>query len=110
MIHYQVGFALDQAIYHAGPLQIYMSKATGDVKSYDGSGDWFKISEVEADIDEESISWPDEGMAEYTFDIPESTRKLHLSLHFSAISVSTLSILLILQMQPQDNTFFELSR
>ncbi|KAK2760167.1 hypothetical protein FQN54_002234 [Arachnomyces sp. PD_36] len=68
-----VGFALDQAIYHAGPLQIYMSKATGDVKSYDGSGDWFKISEVEAKIDASSISWPDENTSEYTFEIPAST-------------------------------------
>ena len=57
-----------------------MSKATGDVKSYDGSGDWFKISEVEAKIDASSISWPDEGTAEYTFKIPESTRKHSLLL------------------------------
>jgi hypothetical protein len=29
---------------HPGPALVYMSKApTGDVKSYDGSGDWFKI-------------------------------------------------------------------
>lgn len=31
---------------HPGPLQVYMSKAPGgDTKSYDGSGDWFKVSE-----------------------------------------------------------------
>lgn len=31
---------------HPGPVQVYMSLATGgDVKSYDGSGDWFKVSE-----------------------------------------------------------------
>lgn len=31
---------------HPGPAQVYMSKApNGDVKSYDGSGDWFKVSE-----------------------------------------------------------------
>ncbi|KAK4494447.1 hypothetical protein PRZ48_014745 [Zasmidium cellare] len=31
---------------HPGPAQVYMSKApSGSVKSYDGSGDWFKVSE-----------------------------------------------------------------
>jgi len=31
---------------HPGPAQVYMSKApAGDVKTYDGSGDWFKVSE-----------------------------------------------------------------
>lgn len=31
---------------HPGPAQVYMSKAPGgDVKTYDGSGDWFKVSE-----------------------------------------------------------------
>ncbi|KAB8230218.1 lignocellulolytic auxiliary activity family 9 protein [Aspergillus alliaceus] len=28
---------------HSGPLQIYMSKATGDIKVYDGPGGWFKV-------------------------------------------------------------------
>jgi hypothetical protein len=28
---------------HPGPALVYMSKAPGSVKSYDGSGDWFKI-------------------------------------------------------------------
>lgn len=31
---------------HPGPAQVYMSKAPdNDVKKYDGSGDWFKVSE-----------------------------------------------------------------
>ncbi|KIL87581.1 murein transglycosylase [Fusarium avenaceum] len=30
---------------HPGPTLAYMSDAGGDVKSYDGSGDWFKIME-----------------------------------------------------------------
>lgn len=28
---------------HPGPAQVYLSKASGDVREYDGSGDWFKI-------------------------------------------------------------------
>lgn len=82
-----------------------MSKATGDVKSYDGSGDWFKISEVEAKIDASSISWPDEGTSEYTFEIPASTRKRPFYVHLLNFSPS-----LTPQMQPPDNTFFESSR
>lgn len=32
------------SIEHPGPAQVYMSKApTGDVKTYDGSGDWFVV-------------------------------------------------------------------
>ncbi|KAK0745017.1 glycoside hydrolase [Apiosordaria backusii] len=36
-------FTLDTAVYHAGPVSLYMSKAPGAVKDYDGSGQWFKI-------------------------------------------------------------------
>ncbi|KAJ5677342.1 Glycoside hydrolase family 61 [Penicillium maclennaniae] len=43
-----IGFGTDfnALIEHPGPLQVYMSKATGDVREYDGSGDWFKIYEL----------------------------------------------------------------
>ena len=34
------------AIFHDGFATAYLSKAPEDVKSYDGSGDWFKIDEV----------------------------------------------------------------
>ncbi|KAI4852836.1 hypothetical protein E4T45_04557 [Aureobasidium sp. EXF-8846] len=32
-------------IEHPGPAQVYLSKAPGSVKSYDGSGDWFKVQQ-----------------------------------------------------------------
>jgi hypothetical protein len=35
-------FTLDQAVYHQGPISLYMSKAPGTAAEYDGSGDWFK--------------------------------------------------------------------
>ncbi|KAK4252161.1 glycosyl hydrolase family 61-domain-containing protein [Corynascus novoguineensis] len=43
-----VGFHLhlDFGIYHPGPVIIYLSKAPGDVRDYDGSGDWFKVYEL----------------------------------------------------------------
>lgn len=36
-------FTLDTAVYHQGPISLYMSKAPGLVQDYDGSGPWFKI-------------------------------------------------------------------
>ncbi|KAK4461702.1 family 61 putative glycoside hydrolase [Cladorrhinum samala] len=43
-----VGFNLhlDFGIYHPGPVTIYLSKAPGDVRDYDGSGDWFKVYQL----------------------------------------------------------------
>jgi hypothetical protein len=43
----KVGFKLwfNEFIEHPGPAFVYMSKAPGDVASYDGSGDWFKAYE-----------------------------------------------------------------
>lgn len=35
--------AVGATFQHPGPALVYMSKAPGSVKSYDGSGDWFKI-------------------------------------------------------------------
>ncbi|KAG8841594.1 hypothetical protein FRC20_004939 [Serendipita sp. 405] len=46
-----VGFALDQAIYHPGVLNVYMSKAPSTAASYDGSGKWFKIYQISAVTD-----------------------------------------------------------
>jgi hypothetical protein len=31
-----------QAVYHQGPISLYMSKAPSTAAEYDGSGDWFK--------------------------------------------------------------------
>ncbi|PKX95401.1 lignocellulolytic auxiliary activity family 9 protein [Aspergillus novofumigatus IBT 16806] len=77
---------------HPGPLQIYMSKAPGDVKSYDGSGDWFKVHQegLCADtskgiVDEDWCTW---GKDTASFKIPEDTpagqylvRVEHIGLH-----------------------------
>ncbi|OTB16580.1 glycoside hydrolase family 61 protein [Daldinia sp. EC12] len=38
-------FTLDTAVYHQGPVSLYMSKAPGAAADYDGSGDWFKIND-----------------------------------------------------------------
>jgi hypothetical protein len=77
---------------HPGPLQIYMSKAPGDVKSYDGSGDWFKVYQEglcgdasNGIVDEDWCTW---GKDTASFKIPEDTpagqylvRVEHIGLH-----------------------------
>lgn len=45
-----VGFALDQAIFHVGVLNVYMSKVD-NAATADGSGGWFKIYQVSATTD-----------------------------------------------------------
>lgn len=50
----QFTFTLDTAVYHAGPVSLYMSKAPGAVADYDGSGQWFKIF----DWGPSGSSWP----------------------------------------------------
>ncbi|KXX80605.1 putative endo-beta-1,4-glucanase D, partial [Madurella mycetomatis] len=60
----QFTFSLDTAVYHAGPVSLYMSKAPGAVADYDGSGPWFKIY----DWGPSGSSWPMRDS--YTSNIP----------------------------------------
>lgn len=57
-------FTLDTAVYHQGPISLYMSKAPGAVEEYDGSGAWFKIF----DWGPSGGSWP--MRISYTQNIP----------------------------------------
>ncbi|KAI9043254.1 lignocellulolytic auxiliary activity family 9 protein [Aspergillus affinis] len=90
----EIGFKLGfgATMKHPGPLQIYMSKAPGDVTKYDGSGDWFKVYQegVCSDIsgglkDEDWCTW-DKDTASFTLpkDIPAGqylVRVEHIGLH-----------------------------
>ncbi|KIM21889.1 glycoside hydrolase family 61 protein, partial [Serendipita vermifera MAFF 305830] len=84
-----VGFALDQAIFHPGVLNVYMSKAPGTAAAYDGSGGWFKIYQVTAVTNGgTSITWPTDNATQFTFKIPSSIsagnyllRIEHIALH-----------------------------
>ncbi|KAK4235714.1 glycoside hydrolase [Achaetomium macrosporum] len=58
-------FTLDTAVYHAGPVSLYMSRAPGAVADYDGSGPWFKIY----DWGPTGSSWP--LRISYTYNIPK---------------------------------------
>ncbi|ORY04574.1 glycoside hydrolase [Clohesyomyces aquaticus] len=82
-----VGFQLDQSIYHIGPILVYMSKAPSAVGSYDGSGSWFKISQLGPTFSSGAINWPTQ-VDKYSFTIPKSVpsgqyllRVEHIGLH-----------------------------
>ena len=85
-----LGFALDQAIYHPGVLNIYMAKAPGAANAFDGSGQvWFKVKQISAVTDGgNSIKWPTDNISSTTFTIPKSlpsgnylVRVEHIALH-----------------------------
>ncbi|KAM7186257.1 putative endo-beta-1,4-glucanase D [Naviculisporaceae sp. PSN 640] len=62
-------FRTDQAVYHQGPISLYMSKAPGSVQDYDGSGNWFKIYDWGPTFSGGNPSWP--LRSEYTYNIPK---------------------------------------
>ncbi|EAU34150.1 conserved hypothetical protein [Aspergillus terreus NIH2624] len=86
------GLAYGASMKHPGPLQVYMSKAPGDVKEYDGSGDWFKVYQegVCSDISDGLVDtdWCTWGKDTVKFKIPSDmppgqylVRVEHIGLH-----------------------------
>ncbi|KAG8714730.1 hypothetical protein FRC08_011521 [Ceratobasidium sp. 394] len=85
-----IGFALDQAIYHIGVLNVYMAKAPSTAASFDGSGNvWFKVYQISAVTDGgKSIKFPTDGITQVNFNIPSTipageylVRVEHIALH-----------------------------
>lgn len=75
---YKVGFALDQAIFHPGPINVYMSKSTASsVKTYNGDGTWFKIYELGANVTSSAITFLADNQSQFTFKIPAATRQFN---------------------------------
>ncbi|KAJ5732441.1 glycosyl hydrolase family 61-domain-containing protein [Penicillium malachiteum] len=76
-------------IEHPGPMQVYLSKAPGDIHDYDGSGDWFKIWELgPTSFSSDGIEWGVTGRSNFTFPLPKETppghylvRIEHIALH-----------------------------
>lgn len=62
-------FTSDVAVYHQGPISLYMSKAPGSVNDYDGSGDWFKIYDWGPTFSGGQSSWP--LRSTYQYNIPK---------------------------------------
>jgi len=62
-----VAFTSDVAVYHDGPISVYMAKATTTAAAFDGSGDvWFKILDIGPIFP--GGTW--DLKQTYTFDIP----------------------------------------
>jgi len=82
-----IGFKMDQAAYHAGPLLVYISKAPSTAASYDGSGSWAKIYQIAPTISGSNIDWQT-AKDTFTFSLPSSlaageylVRIEHIALH-----------------------------
>ncbi|KAH6659884.1 glycosyl hydrolase family 61-domain-containing protein [Truncatella angustata] len=91
-----VGFTINAAISHPGPLSVWMSKAPDGTaaNAYDGSGDWFKVYELTyTEINSEGIQWAtypsgSSGIQNFTIDLPTDLpagdylmRAEHVALH-----------------------------
>ncbi|KAK1762942.1 putative endo-beta-1,4-glucanase D [Phialemonium atrogriseum] len=62
-------FTSDVAVYHQGPISLYMSKAPAAAADYDGSGGWFKIYDWGPTFSGGQASWP--MRSDYTYNIPK---------------------------------------
>ncbi|CCA71764.1 related to cellulose binding protein CEL1 [Serendipita indica DSM 11827] len=88
-----VGFALDQAIFHAGSLNVYLSKVS-NAATADGSAPWFKIYQIGPVTNGgSSISWPTDNATQFTFKLPSTIqsgqylmRIEHIALHSASSS------------------------
>ncbi|KXH68370.1 cellulose-growth-specific protein [Colletotrichum salicis] len=70
----EVGFGLNfgGSIQNPGTMQAYLSKAPGDVREYEGDGDWFKIFEPgPKSFSSEGIEWGVTNVGNFTFKLPE---------------------------------------
>ncbi|CAE7156892.1 unnamed protein product [Rhizoctonia solani] len=88
-----IGFALDQPIYHAGVINVYMAKAPSTAATFDGSGKvWFKVYQLSAVTDGgSSIKFPSDNLSQVTFVVPSTlpageylVRIEHIALHSSS--------------------------
>src|ERR1700712_5370286 len=62
-----VTFGTDQAVYHDGPVSVYMAKAPTTAAAFDGSGNvWFKILDIGPKFP--GGTW--DMSAAYTFNLP----------------------------------------
>ncbi|GKT40298.1 putative endo-beta-1,4-glucanase D [Colletotrichum spaethianum] len=92
----KVGFKIwfNELIEHPGPGFVYMSKAPGELNTYDGSGDWFKVYETglcgsNPSVDTDWCSWQKDRIE---FTIPTNTppgnylvRVEHIGIHESHV-------------------------
>lgn len=63
-----ITFTTDTAVYHQGPVSIFMSKATGSVQDYDGSGGWRKMFDWGPEGSGQASKWPMQ--QKFTYKLP----------------------------------------
>ncbi|KAL3425827.1 fungal cellulose binding domain-containing protein [Phlyctema vagabunda] len=64
-----VSFTSDVAVYHQGPLSVYMAKAPSTAAAFDGSGNvWFKILDIGPTFSNGAATW--DLKQTYTFNLP----------------------------------------
>ncbi|KXH55763.1 fungal cellulose binding domain-containing protein [Colletotrichum salicis] len=51
-------FTLDTAVYHQGPISLFLSKAPSHVQDYDGSGKWAKFKDFLPTFSNGQATWP----------------------------------------------------
>ncbi|KAI3319880.1 lytic polysaccharide monooxygenase [Xylariaceae sp. AK1471] len=78
-------FTLDQAVYHQGPISIYMSKAPSAAKDYDGSGEWFKIKDFGPTFSGGSSSWS--LLQTYTYQLPQCIENGEYLLRIQSLAI-----------------------
>ncbi|KAK1750874.1 glycoside hydrolase [Echria macrotheca] len=78
-------FTADQAVYHQGPISLYMSRAPGSANDYDGSGDWFKIYDWGPDFSKSTVTWP--LRSTYTSTIPKCIKDGEYLLRIQSLGI-----------------------
>ncbi|KAF2681615.1 lytic polysaccharide monooxygenase [Lentithecium fluviatile CBS 122367] len=75
----QLGFTIAETFGHPGPQQVYISKAPGDVKQYDGSREWAKIYTLTFSLNSSYgsndgiLKWATHRAQSFEFKLPEAT-------------------------------------
>ncbi|KAL1608076.1 hypothetical protein SLS60_003015 [Paraconiothyrium brasiliense] len=69
----EIGFMIDTNFGHPGPQQVYISKAPGLAKDYDGSGSWTKIyAATTKAITDQGLQWSTDNIGSFLFNIPST--------------------------------------
>lgn len=82
-------FNIAPNIYHPGPVNVYMAKATSTAASFNGKGNvWFKIYSDKPTVTSSSLQWPSDGKSSITVTVPQCiangeylVRFEHIGLH-----------------------------
>jgi len=88
-----VTFTIDPAIYHPGPVQVYMAKAPSSVDDFDGDGTvWFKIYEdPPPEVTSSALVWESTNKGTYTVTVPACVEDGEYLIRFEQIALHVAS-------------------